>query len=214
MKTPRIKPAKNEISNVNERTMLDDLGIAEGADIEDTIPILNIKHSENESSKQDCEVEQTMLDDLGIEEVADIDDTIPILGIKHSENEAFKQSCEVEQTMLDDLGIEDAIPLSDDEITGSVFNKAMEWCEKYKGHPENKLIHHDSNEFSQNQELSIITSEKPSNNNDKKKKRFSCPHCDTYHRNGRAKIIKHIKKKHFPRYICSILKIKKNITVV
>ena len=167
MKTPRNKPTKSVISNVNERTMLDVLGIAEGADIEDTIPILNIKHSENES---------------------------------------FKQNCEVEQTMLDDLGIEDAIPLSDDEITGSVFNKAMEWCEKYKGHPENKLINHDSNEFSQNQELSIITSGKPFNNNVKKKKRFSCPHCDTYHRNGRAKIIKHIKKKHFPRYIYSVLK--------
>merc|ERR1711862_144402 len=31
-------------------------------------------------------------------------------------------------------------------------------------------------------------------------KRFNCPHCDLYSRNSRLKVIKHIKKKHFPNF--------------
>ena len=46
------------------------------------------------------------------------------------------------RTMLDDLGIdedadsEDTIPLPNEEVTGPVFKKALEWCEKNRGKPD------------------------------------------------------------------------------
>ena len=70
------------------------------------------------------------------------------LNIKTSDDQTFKVDWEVARqsqtirTMLDDLGIdedtdsEDTIPLPNEEITGPVFQKALEWCKKNRGKPD------------------------------------------------------------------------------
>ena len=70
------------------------------------------------------------------------------LRIKTSDEQTFKVDWEVARqsqtirTMLDDLGIEedgdseDTIPLPNKEITGPVFQKALEWCKKNRGKPD------------------------------------------------------------------------------
>merc|ERR1712025_505389 len=70
------------------------------------------------------------------------------LSIKTSDDQTFKGDWDIARqsqtvrTMLDDLGIEedgdseDTIPLPNEEITGPVFKKALEWCEKNRGKPD------------------------------------------------------------------------------
>merc|ERR1712154_334865 len=70
------------------------------------------------------------------------------LTIKTSDKQTFKVDWDVARqsqtirTMLDDLGIEedgdseDTIPLPNEEITGPVFQKALEWCKKNRGKPD------------------------------------------------------------------------------
>ena len=72
------------------------------------------------------------------------------LSIKTSDDQTFKVDWDVARqsqtirTMLDDLGIEedgdsqDTIPLPNEEVTGPVFQKALEWCEKNRGKPDYK----------------------------------------------------------------------------
>ena len=72
------------------------------------------------------------------------------LNIKTSDDQTFKVDWDVARqsqtirTMLDDLGIEedgdseDTIPLPNDEVTGPVFKKALEWCEKNRSKPDFK----------------------------------------------------------------------------
>ena len=61
--------------------------------------------------------------------------------------------------MLDDLGIEedgdseDTIPLPNEEVTGTVFKKALEWCEKNKGKPDFKPDDDESDELPNKQEF-------------------------------------------------------------
>ena len=70
------------------------------------------------------------------------------LSIKTSDDQTFKVDWDVARqsqtirTMLDDLGIEedgdseDTIPLPNEEVTGTVFQKALEWCEHHRGKPD------------------------------------------------------------------------------
>ena len=70
------------------------------------------------------------------------------LSIKTSDDQTFKVDWDVARqsqtirTMLDDLGIEedgdsqDTIPLPNEEVTGPVFQKALEWCKKNRGKPD------------------------------------------------------------------------------
>ena len=70
------------------------------------------------------------------------------LNIKTSDDQTFKVDWDVARqsqtirTMLDDLGIEedgdseDTIPLPNEEVTGPVFQKALEWCVKNRGKPD------------------------------------------------------------------------------
>ena len=70
------------------------------------------------------------------------------LNVTTPDGETFKLDWEVAKqsqtirTMLDDLGIEedgdseDTIPLPNEEVTGPVFQKALEWCKKNRGKPD------------------------------------------------------------------------------
>ena len=74
------------------------------------------------------------------------------LNIKTSDDQIFKVDWDVARqsktirTMLDDLGIEedgdseDTIPLPNEEVTGPVFQKALEWCKKNRGKPDYKPV--------------------------------------------------------------------------
>ena len=81
------------------------------------------------------------------------------LYIKTSDDHIFKVDLEIAvqsqtiRTMLDDLGIdEDTITLTNKEITGPVFKKAMEWCRQIKNDkPDNGLTK--KNEFESNADL-------------------------------------------------------------
>ena len=70
------------------------------------------------------------------------------LSIRTSDKQTFKVDWDVAwqshtiRTMLDDLNIEedsdseDTIPLPNEEVTGPVFKKALEWCKKNRGKPD------------------------------------------------------------------------------
>ena len=90
------------------------------------------------------------------------------LNIKTSDDQTFKVDWDVARqsktirTMLDDLGIEeddesdtDTIPLPNEEVTGPVFKKALQWCEKNRGKPDLKPNDDDddSNELTKKQEV-------------------------------------------------------------
>ena len=89
------------------------------------------------------------------------------LSIKTSDDQTFKVDWDVARqsqtirTMLDDLGIdedgdsEDTIPLPNEEVTGPVFKKALEWCEKNRGKPDFKAVEDDdeSDELTKKQEF-------------------------------------------------------------
>ena len=88
------------------------------------------------------------------------------LSIKTSDDQTFKVDWDVARqsqtirTMLDDLGIEedgdseDIIPLPNEEVTGPVFKKALEWCEKNRGKPDLKPDDDDeSDELTKKQEF-------------------------------------------------------------
>ena len=71
-----------------------------------------------------------------------------LLNIKTSDDQTFEVDWDVARqsqtirTMLDDLGIEedgdsnDTIPLPNEEVTGPVLQKALEWCKRNRGKPD------------------------------------------------------------------------------
>ena len=85
--------------------------------------------------------------------------------IKTSDDQTFNVDWEVARqsqtirTMLDDLGIdedgdsEDTIPLPNEEITGPVFKKVLDWCEKNRGKQEYKPDDDESDELTKKQEF-------------------------------------------------------------
>ena len=87
------------------------------------------------------------------------------LNIKTSDDQTFNVDWEVARqsqtirTMLDDLGIdedgdsEDTIPLPNEEVTGPVFKKVLDWCEKNRGKPEYKPDDDESDELTKKQEF-------------------------------------------------------------
>ena len=89
------------------------------------------------------------------------------LNVTTTDGETFKLDWEVAKqsqtirTMLDDLGIkedsnsDDTIPLTNEEVTGPVFKKALVWMEKHKGNPEVKWPEEDEDELKPKEHVSL-----------------------------------------------------------
>ena len=88
------------------------------------------------------------------------------LNIKTSDDQTFNVDWDIARqsqtirTMLDDLGIEedgdseDTLPLPNEEVTGPVFKKALEWCERNRHKPDLKTDDDDeSDELTKKQEF-------------------------------------------------------------
>ena len=87
------------------------------------------------------------------------------LNIKTSDDQTFTVEWDIARqsqtirTMLDDLGIEedgdteDTLPLPNEEVTGPVFKKALEWCEKNRDKPDFKSDDDESDELTKKQEF-------------------------------------------------------------
>lgn len=90
-----------------------------------------------------------------------------ILNVKTVDSENFKVEIDVLRqsqtirTMLEDLGIDEDsnedhdIPISNEEVTGEVFKKALAWMEKNRGKPDPETKDEEEDELKEKEHVSM-----------------------------------------------------------